>query len=218
MPRIVIIFVLAISVLLIAVVASSDDTESVSLDLSRLTKSEQASANAHICLAGCDRNSSLDRRFERSRYDQYYDSDINPNDPDCVELTCLSSERRADVGAICRARADTLFDDVNCVLKCRAIGAIYDTSFEDNLFKAISQDRLVGACNRLNASPFSDSDDTCPDALGGNALDCSVYRDILEPGDDGSESMRVTRSDLQGAVFEDWLDNLERSKQLEKDE
>ena len=194
--------------------AFAENTGTSQLDLSRLDKSEQGEANAHICLATCGRNSSLDERYERSRYDQYYASAPNPDEPDCVEISCVSSERAADIRSICRARLDNLSDDVDCVLKCWAIGETYSAStFDDNLFKTSTQNRLVRLCNRFNSTPFADFEDTCPEIFNADGLNCSIYSSVLESDDEEDTAASIRgRASLDGASLDEFTGDLDSSR------
>lgn len=199
-------FAFASAALIVATAASSvaDSSSSTqnSLDLSGLEKLDQGKANVLFCLAECRRDSSLDARYERARYDVYYETESgfvlsDPTDPDsdvvgCSEISCEPSPRAAAIRSICLARLDRLNDYANCALKCTSLGRMYDeTLFDDALFssyKTTATNHNKRLCERFNGSPFGDYDSSCPviSFVDGEPLDCSILDDFLESPTDTS--------------------------------
>ena len=173
-----------------------------------------------VCLVECDRDDSLDARYERGRYDVYYETESgfvlsDPTDPDsdvvgCSEISCEPAARAAAIRSICLARYERFNDYTRCALKCTSLGRIYDeTLFDDvpfSTYKTSTTDRINGLCERVNGSPFRTYDSSCPAILfvDGEPLDCSELNDVLESQTD--RSMRP-RSDNLNEVISDGPQN-----------
>ena len=176
------------------------------VDLSGLSGEDQGQANVVTCLVECGRDATIDARYERERYDRYYETESgfvlsDPSDPNsdvvgCSEISCEPPSRAAAVRSICLSRIDRFENYANCAQKCTSIGRIYSESlFEDEPFTTYLQnatDNIVGLCERVNNSPFSDYESTCPEIsfVDGEAIDCSTLNSLLEDDTDMASQSR----------------------------
>lgn len=183
-------------------IADSSSTTQNSLDFSGLSNLDQGKANVLVCLVECDRDDSLDARYERARYDVYYETESgfvlsDPTDPDsdvvgCSEISCEPPSRAAAIRSICLARHERFNDYTRCALKCTSIGRMYDdTLFDDvpfSTYKTNVAEDINQLCERFNSSPFGDYDSSCPAIafVDGEPLDCSLFDDVLESRSDSS--------------------------------
>ena len=200
------VFATALAVLIIASavssVADSSSSTQNSLDLSGLSNLDQGKANVLVCLVECERDDSLDARYERGRYDVYYETESgfvlsDPTDPDsdvvgCSEISCEPPPRAAAIRSICLARYERFRDYTRCALKCTSLGRMYDeTLFDDvplSTYKTNVADGINQLCERFNNSPFGDYDSSCPAIafVDGEPQDCSELNDVLESQSDNS--------------------------------
>lgn len=171
------------SFLSLAVLAENTQLPRASLDLSRLTKTEQGNAITTICLEQCLINYNSNYRFEQKRYDRYYDTAGDSSRPNCTRLSCESSATAAVIRDICDTRYSNFEDFAVCALKCKAVSASYgSTILENSEFKTYVERGVSQSCARVNRSPFRDYDDSCPEILFTDEedVDCSLYDNILE--------------------------------------
>lgn len=200
------VFTSALAVLIVATAVSSGADSSSrtqnSLDLSGLSNLDQGKANVLVCLVECDRDDSLDARYERAQYDIYYETESgfvlsDPTDPDsdvigCSEISCEPPPRAAAIRSICLARYERFYDYRSCALKCTSLGRMYEeTLFDDvpfSTYKANVADGINQLCARVNDSPFGDYDSSCPaiSLVDGEPLGCSGTNDVLESRSDSS--------------------------------
>ena len=180
----------------ISVSAESSELSAGTLDLSGLSSEDRGRANVLICLVECARDSSLDMRYQRTRYDLYYETESgftlsDPTDPDsevvtCSEMSCEPPPRASAIRSICWSRINRFNDYGSCAWKCTSLGTMYDDElFENEPFATYKQDatnNIQNLCEHINAKPFSDYESTCPQIAftSGDPVDCSALSDILE--------------------------------------
>ena len=193
------------------VLAEPSELRQSNIDLSGLSGEDQGQANVIACLVECNRDGTLDARYERVRYDHYYETESgfvlsDPTDPDsevvsCTEITCEPPPRASAIRSICLARIGRFENYANCAQKCTLVGRIYsETLFDDEPFSTYirnATNNIVSLCERVNNSPFTDYDSTCPEISfdDGEAIDCTALSDILEDEADISAQNRKMNLD-----------------------